>query len=232
MGNEMCGRASKGIKTDKPRPKRRPIAKDIGRPEVPDMAMDDDRIEMDTIQDDLSVHSQKSLRSHSRARNSLLKPMEIPSNLNLAAKHLTQEPENLEHDITFSSDHDFPKHAERRLSEPKSHIEVILTDSWAEILREDYKAPPEIPDESDIFRKNEISEIPPPISTSKKSLLLFPLLPTSTPQEKGSDSPKPHTSDPAQTLDQNSELAHSTDLQPPLLDCKNFWEQTFASFLE
>jgi hypothetical protein len=167
MGNQQCGQASKGIKTDKPRPKRRPTAKDDFRPEAPGMTMNDNRIEMDTIQDDLSVHSQKSIRSHSRARNSVQKPMDIPSNLNLSAKHPHQEPENLEHDISFSSDHDFPHQAERRLSEPKSHIEVILTDSWAEILREDCKAPPGIPSNSEIFRKNEISE---PMSIEKKSL--------------------------------------------------------------
>lgn len=181
------------------------------RPEAPGMAMNDDRIEMDTIQGDLSVHSQKSIRSHSRARNSVQKPMEIPSHLNLSAKHPHQEPENLEHDISFSSDHDFPDQAERRLSEPKSHIEVILTDSWAEILREDCKALPGIPASSEIFRKNEISE---PMSFIKKSLKLEPALPTEIYQEKSSNSTKIKTSDPAQTLDENFELAHSTDLQP------------------
>jgi hypothetical protein len=211
MGNQQCGFASKGIKTDKPRSKRRPTAKGDLRPEDPGMFMKDDRIEMDTIQDDLSVHSQKSRWSHSRARNSVQKPMEIPTNLNLSAKRPHQEPENLEHDITFSSDHDFPHQAERRLSEPKSHIEVILTDSWAEILREDCKARPEIRANSEIFRKNEISE---PMSIDEKSSKLEPALQIEIYQEKGSNSTKIETSDPAQTLDENFELAHSTDLQP------------------
>jgi hypothetical protein len=47
MGNEMCRPASKGIKTDKPRPKRRLIAKDDGRPGALSMAMNHDCIQKD-----------------------------------------------------------------------------------------------------------------------------------------------------------------------------------------